>query len=352
MTPEEESKQAVASEFALLTANAELYAWEARLEDRGDYHVIYVRLAKPGGRTFVLRLECDDYPRRPPLAQFVSADSWTSDATKDTIDPPSFPRGTNSSSVRGRPTWLCVSGGIANSTKTIGIRTRPGPSRRTRSIRPTRSCTTFGPPFMIFGNKAKGMKPSAKAAVDTAALAAARVAHGVRKEQRRSGRRELAFGFERLFVPSIIRDYTMLLMRQHGLLGAERFLVWAGSPAGKDAVVTTVVVPRTDATNLHGEIPAEVVAALFESLDSRDLVPFAQLHTHPASARMSSIDRERPVVAIQGFLSIIVPNFAFTSDEPEAWNVYEYRARLDWLLWSKKDVAGRLVIDDSIVQVE
>ncbi|MGO8994552.1 MAG: hypothetical protein ACLQVI_14635 [Polyangiaceae bacterium] len=93
MTPEEESKQAVASEFALLTANAELYAWEARLEDRGDYHVIYVRLAKPGGRTFVLRLECDDYPRRPPLAQFVSADSWTSDATKDTIDPPSFPRG-------------------------------------------------------------------------------------------------------------------------------------------------------------------------------------------------------------------------------------------------------------------
>ncbi|MGO8994551.1 MAG: hypothetical protein ACLQVI_14630 [Polyangiaceae bacterium] len=196
------------------------------------------------------------------------------------------------------------------------------------------------------------MKPSAKAAVDTAALAAARVAHGVRKEQRRSGRRELAFGFERLFVPSIIRDYTMLLMRQHGLLGAERFLVWAGSPAGKDAVVTTVVVPRTDATNLHGEIPAEVVAALFESLDSRDLVPFAQLHTHPASARMSSIDRERPVVAIQGFLSIIVPNFAFTSDEPEAWNVYEYRARLDWLLWSKKDVAGRLVIDDSIVQVE
>jgi proteasome lid subunit RPN8/RPN11 len=117
-------------------------------------------------------------------------------------------------------------------------------------------------------------------------------------------------------------------------------------------VVTTVVVPRTDAGHLHGKIPAEVVAALFESLDSRDLVPLAQLHTHPGSARMSPIDRERPLVAIRGFLSIIVPNFAFTSADPETWNVYEYQSHQEWLLWTRTDIERRLIIDDSIVQVD
>jgi hypothetical protein len=112
VTPEEESKQAVASEFALLTVNTDLYAWETRLEDRGDYHVIYVRFAKPGGRTFVLRLECDDYPRTPPLAQFVSVDAWTKDAAKDVVDPPSFPRGNERLAQRPGKRYLvmCIRG--------------------------------------------------------------------------------------------------------------------------------------------------------------------------------------------------------------------------------------------------
>lgn len=92
-SPEEASKLAVRAEFDLLVGQADVFGWTARLEDRGDYYVIYVRLQKPGGRCFVLRLECDDYPRQAPLAQFVDPDGWLVDARKDIVDASYFPRG-------------------------------------------------------------------------------------------------------------------------------------------------------------------------------------------------------------------------------------------------------------------
>ncbi len=99
--PEEASKRAVRGEFEMVVSQAEAFGWSARIEDRGDFCVIYVRLEKAGGRVFVMRLECDDYPRQAPLAQFVDPDGWLDDSRKDVVDATYFPRGGSYLAERG-----------------------------------------------------------------------------------------------------------------------------------------------------------------------------------------------------------------------------------------------------------
>ena len=135
--------------------------------------------------------------------------------------------------------------------------------------------------------------------------------------------------------------------------GDERFLVWAGTVAAGEAFASTVVMPRATSGPLHGEVPADVAGRVFEALDSRDLVPLAQLHTHPRGAGMSPIDRERPLVAVRGFLSIIVPDFAFVDpDNFEPWGVYEYESPRRWRELSGDEKLERLIVDDSILRID
>ncbi len=179
------------------------------------------------------------------------------------------------------------------------------------------------------------------------------VAGAVPNARRDIGRRRFGFGFDRLFIPSAIIDYTFLLLRIAGSGGDEKFLAWAGVGAGKDAVVTTVINPRAAAAKMHGEIPVEVVAGVFEALDARDLVLLAQLHTHPVGSGMSDVDRERPMFAMKGFFSIIVPDFGFgATNGVEAWGVYEYQATRRWRELDEIEKDRRVVIDDSIIKVD
>ena len=167
------------------------------------------------------------------------------------------------------------------------------------------------------------------------------------------GRRDHAFKYERLFIPSLVVDYTILFLRQAGIIGEEEFLVWAGSLMGDDAFVSTLVRPRARTGYLHGEIEAPIVARLFNALDTRDLVPLAQVHSHPRGAGISNTDRERPIVAQRGFLSIIVPHFAFVPFEDFAeWRVYEYLEKRDWRTLADPEKGDRLVVDDSLIRID
>ncbi len=167
------------------------------------------------------------------------------------------------------------------------------------------------------------------------------------------GRRKGDLKFDRLFVPSMALDYSFVLLRSAGINGREKFIAWAGLRAGADAVVTTVINPRAAAGKMHGEIPADVVARVFHALSARDLLPLAQVHTHPSGSEISTTDRERPMVAITGFWSVILPDFAFgTTADATSWGVYEYERLRTWRTLAPSEVALRLVIDDSIIKVD
>jgi hypothetical protein len=75
-TPEVEAKDAARKQYDLVELQQDEYGWESKSVDAGDYLVIFVRIAKPGGRTFVLRLRCDDYPEVAPELRFLASDAF------------------------------------------------------------------------------------------------------------------------------------------------------------------------------------------------------------------------------------------------------------------------------------
>jgi hypothetical protein len=110
-TPEGESKELVEQEYRLIAAQSEHFGWECRLEDAGDYDIVSVRIVRPEGRTFVLRLECDDYSRQAPLATFANPKGWDDPELKDDVQPEFWPTGGSYLSPRGKAhPAMCIRG--------------------------------------------------------------------------------------------------------------------------------------------------------------------------------------------------------------------------------------------------
>jgi len=183
-------------------------------------------------------------------------------------------------------------------------------------------------------------------------LAAVRVATASR-ETRSFGRRDVDFRFDRVFIPSLIIDHTELVLRQAGVHGNEGFAIWAGTLSGGDAHVATLVVPRASGGPTRGEISADTTAHVLMGLDERDLVPIVQLHSHPRKAFLSDVDAIRPLVAVPGFISIVVPNFGFVNLADVAqWSVHEYGGPERWRELDNNERQRRFIIDDSVIRVD
>lgn len=73
-------------------------------------------------------------------------------------------------------------------------------------------------------------------------------------QPRSLGRRDADFGFDRVFIPSLIVDHAALVLRQADVRGEEGFAVWAGTLSGGDAYVAPLVIPAASAGPAHGEI--------------------------------------------------------------------------------------------------
>lgn len=109
-TPEEQSKATVGVALHHLRNNEDALGLAVECLDAGDYLVLYVRIPRPGGRTFVMRVTCDDYPRRPPVIAFVDPDGWTDPARRDAAEAVFFPIGDHVHRDRGPLPVLCLPG--------------------------------------------------------------------------------------------------------------------------------------------------------------------------------------------------------------------------------------------------
>jgi hypothetical protein len=111
-TPEDEAKATVREQYVMVVDQQHEYAWESTLLDAGDYLVIFVRVRKPGGRTFVVRLRCDDYPEIAPELRFV--DPATFESPSEEVQPGAdfYPTGDSivPAGQRGPLPVLCIKG--------------------------------------------------------------------------------------------------------------------------------------------------------------------------------------------------------------------------------------------------
>ncbi|MDA8047401.1 MAG: hypothetical protein M0Z30_19555 [Actinomycetota bacterium] len=113
VTPEEESKAAAADQYQLIAAQQDEYGWRSTMIDVGDYLVIFVRVEKPGGRSFVMRLRLDDYPEIAPELRFVAAavfDAPSLEAVPDAQFYPAGPYVVAANSGRGPLPVPCIVG--------------------------------------------------------------------------------------------------------------------------------------------------------------------------------------------------------------------------------------------------
>ena len=198
------------------------------------------------------------------------------------------------------------------------------------------------------------MPPAAAAPTANVGSPLTTVRVGSPRLQRALGRRSVALVYDRVFIPSLVIDHTELMLRQHGTAGEEGFGLWAGTLAGGDAFVSTLVIPDVDTVGrFHGVISDETTAAVLGELDYLDLVPVIEIHSHPREAFLSPIDAERPMVAVKGFLSVVVPSFGFIDlADVGLWRVYEFHGRDNWLELNEGERRRRLVIDPSLLRIE
>ncbi len=153
-----------------------------------------------------------------------------------------------------------------------------------------------------------------------------------------------------IVIPSFCIDFTELQLRQAGEKGKEKFVVWAGSLVGQTGFVSTTLIPPNE--DGRGFIPPDASASALEALDQRDLIPIAQVHSHPGRAFLSPIDQQNPFFMCKGFLSIVIPNFGFVNMMDLAnWKVYEYVSVGKWVEFAPSILAQRVLIDDSVISI-
>ncbi|WP_419729630.1 Mov34/MPN/PAD-1 family protein [Lichenicola sp.] len=75
---------------------------------------------------------------------------------------------------------------------------------------------------------------------------------------------------------------------------------------------------------------APAFAALWSMCRARGLTVVGDVHTHPKSAFQSEADRTNPMVARDGHIAIIVPNFATGRPARKTLGVFEYRGNHAW----------------------
>ena len=92
-TPEDESKSAVAEQYGMVVAQQDEYGWQSKVIDAGDYVVVFIKYGKPEGRTFVMRLRCDDYPEVAPELRFVSPDVFDDPSVDSPVSADFYPTG-------------------------------------------------------------------------------------------------------------------------------------------------------------------------------------------------------------------------------------------------------------------
>jgi hypothetical protein len=184
-------------------------------------------------------------------------------------------------------------------------------------------------------------------------LTTVRVRTATDRVARSFGRRDVDFVYDRIFIPSLVLDHTELVLRQAGEVGNEGFVMWAGTIAHGNGYVSTLLVPRAYTGPTHGEISAETTANLLLALDDRDLVPLLQLHTHPQRAWLSTTDAIRPVVAVNGFISVVIPDFGFVDlANTELWSAHELVGPGKWRELDAAEKNRRFIVDDSIIRVD
>jgi proteasome lid subunit RPN8/RPN11 len=91
-------------------------------------------------------------------------------------------------------------------------------------------------------------------------------------------------------------------------------------------------------------IRSEYFSKLWDICKQQNLIVVADVHTHPGSSvAQSGVDKNNPMIAKIGHVSIILPKFGYTPKEPRVAGIYGYLGSKQW-----KTLQRPLSVDKSL----
>jgi len=116
-------------------------------------------------------------------------------------------------------------------------------------------------------------------------------------------------------------------LRKVGIKSLEGVALWAGVATGESSfdVTTTIIPKQTSYNHEHGllyTVDGDELYKINVWLYQNKLTLISQIHSHPGAAYHSDTDDAFPIVAVNGGLSIVIPNFGFDDLSMDTWAVY------------------------------
>ena len=116
-----------------------------------------------------------------------------------------------------------------------------------------------------------------------------------------------------IWIAAAVVEHTIDVLRSSRGPGGshEGVAYWAGTRAGDNVFVTTCIAPAARTTKGSFATSSRTNAQVIMYLASANLELIGQVHSHPGSfVGHSDGDDERALMPYDGFLSIIVPDYA------------------------------------------
>lgn len=149
-------------------------------------------------------------------------------------------------------------------------------------------------------------------------------------------------------------EATDRVMRRYGREQRECYVWWTGYfTSGGYGQVLTAICPEVRSSYGRIHLGRRDLTALHSALRSLDQVLLVELHTHPPGAGgQNDTDAENAASTHQGFISIVVPNFAepHLYDLRQTW-VYEYAGQGNWRQLTREEIEQRFIVEPSFVSV-
>lgn len=153
---------------------------------------------------------------------------------------------------------------------------------------------------------------------------------------------------ERFVIPREVLADTRELLREPGEEGLEAIVLWLGTATPAEARVLLAHRPHQIAfRSEHGvgvEVPQGALSELISALPERVFV-LARLHSHPTRPYHSPVDDDNLLIAHQGAISIVVPDFARDPIELERCSVNRLDVEVGWQELSAEEVQERFLVD-------
>lgn len=153
-----------------------------------------------------------------------------------------------------------------------------------------------------------------------------------------------------LYIPLSVLEATDRVMRRYGREQRECYVWWGGYFTAQGfGQVVTALWPEIPTSYGRIHLTHHELAALQERLRILDQVLLAELHTHPPGAGgQNEVDAAHPASTHYGFLSIVVPDFAYPYlYDLRRTHVYSYRGAGRWQQLRPAEIEERLVVEES-----